>query len=84
MINFASLPVVLALAAGADAFWRMPCHARTDLARIDPLMSPGGVSEHSHVIHGSGGTSAKPYEAEPKPVFAETNELDRLFSRRYL
>ena len=56
MIASGSLPILLALATSADAFWRMPCHARTGLARIDPLVNPGVVSEHSHVIHGSGGT----------------------------
>lgn len=47
-----SLPIILALAAGADAFWRLPCRARTGLARIDPLVNPGKPSEHAHAIHG--------------------------------
>ncbi|PNS21185.1 WSC domain-containing protein 2 [Sphaceloma murrayae] len=42
----------LSLISGADAFWRMPCRARTGLARLDPLVYPGGISDHSHVIHG--------------------------------
>lgn len=35
---------------GADAFWRMPCRARSGLARIDPLVSNGTLSEHAHAI----------------------------------
>lgn len=44
--------VSLALLGTAQAFWRMPCHGRTGLARIDPLVDPGEVSDHSHAIHG--------------------------------
>jgi hypothetical protein len=40
------------LSGAADAFWRMPCQARTGLARIDPIVNPGDVSPHSHAIHG--------------------------------
>lgn len=39
------------------AFWRMPCRARSGLARIDPLVSNGSVAEHAHAIHGSDGFS---------------------------
>jgi hypothetical protein len=46
---------VLTLAANVDAFWRMPCKGRTGLARIDPLVDYGVVSEHVHAIHGSNG-----------------------------
>ncbi|KAF8848098.1 hypothetical protein BDZ45DRAFT_698671 [Acephala macrosclerotiorum] len=42
---------------GADAFWRMPCRARSGLARIDPLVSNGTISEHAHALHGSDGLS---------------------------
>jgi hypothetical protein len=50
-----SAPLVLLLAAQADAFWRMPCRARSGLARLDPLVSPGEISGHVHAIHGSSG-----------------------------
>lgn len=46
------------LTALSQAFWRMPCRSRTGLARIDPIMSPGTVSEHAHAIHG--GNSGSP------------------------
>jgi hypothetical protein len=46
-----------ALAGGAHAFWRMECPGRVGLARIDPLVSPGVVSQHAHAIHGSSGFS---------------------------
>lgn len=41
------------------AFWRMGCRGRTGLVRIDPLVSPGTISEHIHAIHGSSGFSEK-------------------------
>ena len=48
--------LTLALALGSvDAFWRMPCRSRSGLARVDPLVSFGTVSEHAHAIHGSSG-----------------------------
>ncbi|KAJ0160555.1 hypothetical protein CTA2_7755 [Colletotrichum tanaceti] len=44
-------------AAGADAFWRMECPGRVGLARVDPLMSFGGVAPHAHAFHGSSAIS---------------------------
>ncbi|KAH7383534.1 hypothetical protein BKA64DRAFT_160850 [Cadophora sp. MPI-SDFR-AT-0126] len=50
--------LVSVLAVGqVSAFWRMPCRARTGIARIDPLVTNGSVAEHVHAIHGSGGFS---------------------------
>ena len=49
--------LTVSLAVGSvDAFWRMPCRSRSGLARIDPLVSFGTISEHAHAIHGSSGT----------------------------
>lgn len=45
---------LLVAAGGADAFWRMPCRSRTGLARMDPIMDPGEISDHVHTIHGGG------------------------------
>lgn len=45
---------VLSVAGSVDAFWRMPCRSRTGLARMDPIMDPGAVSDHAHAIHGGG------------------------------
>lgn len=42
------------LVGSASAFWRMPCRSRTGLARMDPIVDPGKISEHAHVIHGGG------------------------------
>ncbi|EON62954.1 hypothetical protein W97_02180 [Coniosporium apollinis CBS 100218] len=42
----------LTLSNVATAFWRMPCHGRTGLARIDPLVDTGEISDHAHSIHG--------------------------------
>lgn len=34
-----------------DAFWRLPC-GRIQLGRVDPIISPGGVSGHVHTVSG--------------------------------
>ncbi|KAG9230027.1 hypothetical protein BJ875DRAFT_169743 [Amylocarpus encephaloides] len=52
----ALLPLI-AFSTVATAFWRMPCQARSGLARIDPLVSPGTIGEHAHAIHGGSGFS---------------------------
>lgn len=44
-----------AFAGCSEAFWRMECRGRVGLARIDPIISPGEVSQHVHAIHGSSG-----------------------------
>lgn len=54
-MNKVALTALFALQV--DAFWRMPCQARSGLARIDPLVNFGSVSEHAHTIHGSSGFS---------------------------
>lgn len=46
---------ILASLGGASAFWRMECRGRAGLARLDPLMNPGGPAQHAHAIHGSSG-----------------------------
>lgn len=38
-----------------DAFWRLECRGRLDVARIDPIINPGVPSGHSHSLHGSNG-----------------------------
>jgi hypothetical protein len=47
----------LLLVGNVQAFWRMECRARSGVARIDPLVANGTVSEHVHVVHGSSGKS---------------------------
>lgn len=56
-MNAALAATVLAALTPVEAFWRMPCRARSGVARIDPLISPGSVAEHVHSIHGSSGMS---------------------------
>ncbi|KAL1880210.1 hypothetical protein VTK73DRAFT_6038 [Phialemonium thermophilum] len=51
------LVTVAAFVATGSAFWRMECRGRLGLARLDPLMSPGEISQHVHAIHGSSGFS---------------------------
>ncbi|POS88426.1 hypothetical protein EPUL_000172, partial [Erysiphe pulchra] len=51
--------ILLLITNEAGAFWRMGCRGRTGLVRIDPLVSPGTISEHIHAIHGSSGFSEK-------------------------
>ncbi|KAM0143762.1 hypothetical protein ACHAP3_001022 [Botrytis cinerea] len=54
--SFVEKAAILAgLASSVDAFWRLPCRARSGLARVDPLVNPGTVSPHAHVVHGSNG-----------------------------
>ncbi|OAQ85857.1 WSC domain-containing protein [Purpureocillium lilacinum] len=52
-----SLALSAGLIAGANAFWRMECPGRVGLARMDPIVNPGSVSNHVHAIHGSSGFS---------------------------
>jgi len=47
---------LLAFINPVDAFWRMPCRARSGLARLDPLMNPGEIADHLHAIHGGSST----------------------------
>ncbi|GAB7351152.1 hypothetical protein MBLNU459_g1605t1 [Dothideomycetes sp. NU459] len=55
---------LLSLGGSVDAFWRLPCRSRTGLARIDPIMDSGVVSDHVHAIHGGNnfGMSSTPYD----------------------
>lgn len=38
-----------------NAFWRLECDGSVGLARIDPLMDFGGLSDHVHTIKGGSG-----------------------------
>jgi hypothetical protein len=50
--NAIFLAVVLSLTCGnVDAFWRMVC-STVQVGRVDPIISPGGVSGHCHTIAG--------------------------------
>ncbi|KAL7625340.1 hypothetical protein AAE478_004556 [Parahypoxylon ruwenzoriense] len=49
--------ILLGAIQDVSAFWRMECHGRTGLARIDPIMDAGVVSPHIHTVHGSSGFS---------------------------
>ncbi|KAI8960132.1 hypothetical protein F5Y11DRAFT_279737 [Daldinia sp. FL1419] len=48
---------LLSTIGDVSAFWRMECHGRTGLARIDPIMDAGVISPHIHTVHGSSGFS---------------------------
>jgi hypothetical protein len=53
MRSITTFSAAAALLSGtADAFWRMECHARSGLARIDPIVTPDKISSHAHAIHG--------------------------------
>jgi hypothetical protein len=41
-----------------NAFWRAECRSSSGIARIDPIVTPGNVSDHLHIVHGSSGTSS--------------------------
>jgi hypothetical protein len=56
MKSIATISAAVAVLSGtANAFWRMDCHSRTGLARIDPLVEKGKVANHGHAIHGGNG-----------------------------
>lgn len=59
-----SLAAVLASAGLSEAFWRMECRGRAGLARLDPIVAPGRVSQHAHAIFGSSGFSMNSGHAE--------------------
>ncbi|KAF1934731.1 WSC domain-containing protein [Clathrospora elynae] len=53
MKSVASLSAAVAVLSGTtNAFWRMPCHDRIGLERLDPIVDPGTASSHGHTIHG--------------------------------
>lgn len=53
MKSFTLVTIAVALLVSTvNAFWRMPCRGRTDLARIDPIVDFGEVSAHAHTLHG--------------------------------
>ena len=66
MKTISKLSAAAAVLSGtADAFWRMECHARSGLARIDPIVTPGKISSHAHAIHG--GSSRSTHFHVPNP-----------------
>jgi hypothetical protein len=83
-ISMMVLAIFLALLAPADAFWRMPCRSRSGLARVDPLVSNGSLSEHAHAIHGSSGKFIiffrlnRHFDLEGLPDLDALPELDAL------
>lgn len=54
------------LLGSAQAFWRMECPGRVGMARLDPLINFGDVSNHAHAIHGSSGKSTYPFDLSPE------------------
>lgn len=66
MKSVAHLSAAVALLSGTtNAFWRMPCHERTALLRLDPIVDKGTASSHGHSIFGGSN-------------FAETTTYDML------
>ncbi len=46
---------IAVLVNDVTAFWRMPCSNFDVNFRIDPIVSPGELSDHAHTLHGSTG-----------------------------
>ncbi|EEH23233.1 hypothetical protein PABG_05444 [Paracoccidioides brasiliensis Pb03] len=44
---------LVAAISPALAFWRLPCQGRLGVARLDPLVNPGQIAPHAHVVHGA-------------------------------
>jgi hypothetical protein len=45
----------LFIVPSVNAFWRLPCAKPILDARVDPIVSPGKPSSHSHTVMGSSG-----------------------------
>lgn len=54
--SYAAAAAALAFSIpAANAFWRLECDGSVGMARIDPLMDFGGLSDHVHTIKGGSG-----------------------------
>jgi hypothetical protein len=57
--NFEASAFVLAalsvVAGPVDAWWRMGCPGTLVEGRLDPIVTPGKISGHTHVILGGNG-----------------------------
>lgn len=47
----------------ALAFWRLPCPRQIGVARVDPLLAAGAISDHAHTIHGGNSKYTYPSSA---------------------
>lgn len=54
-LSIAKAIVFLFLTTTVNAFWRLLCDGSVGVARIDPLIAPGGLSDHVHSIKGGSG-----------------------------
>jgi hypothetical protein len=64
MKTFTTTVTALSFAGNAVAFWRMPCRSYTGIARIDPLVAPNNVADHSHIVFGGGSEFGRDREHE--------------------
>ncbi|KAL9009588.1 MAG: hypothetical protein Q9173_005394 [Seirophora scorigena] len=56
--NCAAAVLALSSVPATNAFWRLECSGSVGLARIDPLMDFGGLSDHVHTIKGGSAFTA--------------------------
>lgn len=56
--SIAKASIFLFLTSSVSAFWRLLCDGSVGVARIDPLIAPGGLSDHVHSIKGGSGKLA--------------------------
>ncbi|MCJ1393770.1 hypothetical protein MMC18_006646 [Xylographa bjoerkii] len=54
-IAFFAVGLLSSLTAPVDAYWRMPCAGTLLTGRVDPVVAPGEVSGHTHIILGGNG-----------------------------
>lgn len=54
LTSYAAAVLAISLPA-TNAFWRLECDGSVGLARVDPLMDFGGLSDHIHTIKGGSG-----------------------------
>jgi hypothetical protein len=56
-MHISYLSALATLAGSSEAFFRMSCPGRIVRTRLDPIVSPGGISGHVHTIAGGAGFS---------------------------
>ncbi|MCJ1306720.1 hypothetical protein MMC25_000363 [Agyrium rufum] len=57
--NTVAIGLLASLVGSAEAYWRMPCGGTLFTGRLDPIVNPGVVSSHTHVVLGGNAFAPK-------------------------
>lgn len=79
-LTASALALLSTLAAPVDAYWRMGCPGTLLEGRIDPVVNPGAVSGHTHVILGGNGFAANMDYASTQASTCTSCSIDGDFS----